>query len=237
MSVYYPISDIFFNIGRELVRGTKTINIFGYNSNVGTNFIPLWENNTAYTFPNQALNMTANSTSASDTNVTLKIEGLDENYDEIEDFVTLNGTTQVPIGTPFFRINNVITIEGNAVGNTTISSAGTIYAKIRAGEGKNQASIFTVPRGHNFLLNRIDAFSATAQPNKYVIFRNRTILPNGTNIRIAQSTFTGQMNIQRRVPQKYDEKQDIIFEGRSSDLTNQMSVFGEGVLIKTPIGD
>lgn len=233
---YYPISDLYFNIGRGLVKDTRLVNLFGYNNNVGTSFIPLWENNTVYTFPTEELTMSAVSTSTSDTGVTLKIEGLDENYDEVEDFVTLNGTTQVQINTPFFRINNVVTVEGNAVGNTSIVSAGTTYAKIRASEGKNQASIFTVPRGHIFMLHRIDAFSATAVANKYVIFRNRTIGPNGTNIRIAQSTFTGQLSIQRRISQVYNEKQDIIFEGRSSDQSNQMSVFGEGVLMKVPVG-
>lgn len=156
--MYYPTEDLNLNIARGLVKSTRSINIFGYNSNVGINFIPLWENNTAYTYPNNALQMVAVSTSTSDTNVTIKIDGLDEDYNEITDNVTLTGTTPIVINTNFFRINNVITISGNASGNVEISNNSIVYAKIRAGEGKNQASIYTVPANHCFYLQRIDAF-------------------------------------------------------------------------------
>jgi len=38
------------------------------------------------------------------------------------------------------------------------------------------------------------------------------------------------MNIQRRVPFKYSEKQDIQFQLKTASGTHEMNVFGEGVL-------
>lgn len=233
--MYYPTEDLNLNIARGLVKSTRSINIFGYNSNVGINFIPLWENNTAYTYPNNALQMVAVSTSTSDTNVTIKIDGLDEDYNEITDNVTLTGTTPIVINTNFFRINNVITISGNASGNVEISNNSIVYAKIRAGEGKNQASIYTVPANHCFYLQRIDAFSATALSNKYLFFRNFLTLTNGVNLRVAETTFVNNMNIHRITPFKYDQKTDIMLEGKSSTQTNEMGVFAEGILLREPL--
>ena len=51
-------------------------NIFGYNANVGTSFIPLWENNTAYTQPTTGLTMTVTS-NVTDNGVVIRIIGLD----------------------------------------------------------------------------------------------------------------------------------------------------------------
>ena len=78
----------------------RTINIFGYNTEVGTEYVPLWEDAAAYTYPGSALTMTAVSDSASDTAVTMLIQGLDINYDEIQTTFTLNGTNAVTIDTP-----------------------------------------------------------------------------------------------------------------------------------------
>ena len=212
----------------------RTINIFGYNTEVGTEYVPLWEDAAAYTYPGSALTMTAVSDSASDTAVTMLIQGLDINYDEIQTTFTLNGTNAVTIGTAFYRINAVITTAGNAVGTVTIANAGTTYAKVRAGDGKNQASLYTVPRGHSFYLYRIDAFSgqADATSNRYVFFRNESRSATGVELRVAETTFRANMHIQRRFPFRYTEKTDIQFQCKSNAGTHEIGVFAEGVLIK-----
>jgi hypothetical protein len=212
----------------------RTTNIFGFNTEVGTEYIPLWEDATAYTYPESALTMTAVSDSASDTAVIMLIQGLDINYDEIQTTFTLNGTNAVTINTAFYRINTVITISGNAVGTVTIANAGTTYAKVRAGDGKNQAAIYTVPRGHSFYLYRIDAFSgqADATANRYVFFRNESRSATGVELRVAETTFRANMHIQRRFPFRYAEKTDIQYQCKSNAGTHEIGVFAEGVLIK-----
>jgi hypothetical protein len=228
------LTDEKLQVSRGLVRDAEVRNIFGFNTAIGTEFIAAWENAVAYVYPNTTLQMTAVSSNTSDTAVTILINGLDENYNRKSNTVTLNGSSNVSIGS-FYRINDVITLSGNALGNVTIANNDVTYAKINAGTGKNQASIFTVPAGHEFYLYRIDAFCASAsQNNRFLFFKNFVRQPNGTILQIAQTSFLEQMNIQRRIPFRYAEKTDIQLQLRSSASTQEIGVFAEGILAKVP---
>lgn len=210
-------------------------NIFGYNALIGTSYIPAWENNTAYTQPTTGLNMTVTSNVADD-GVIIRIIGLDVNYEIIEENVTLNSAVPPTTTLEFFRINDVITTSGNAENDITVANGGITYAKIRGGEGKNQASIYTVPAGYSFYLMRIDAFCASAsQNNRQIYFRNFVCLESGVKLRVAETSFLEMMHIQRQVPFRYNEKTDIEFQLRGSGGEQYISVFGEGVLIKNTI--
>ena len=208
-------------------------NIFGYNSTVGTSYIPLWENSTVYTYPTQPLTMTVTSNVA-DNGVQVRIIGLDGDYNVITEVVTL--AVSVATTQQFFRINDVVTISGNAANDITISNGGITYAKVRGGDGKNQASIYTVPAGHSLYLVRIDAFCATAaQNNRQIYFRNLACLPNGVKLRVAETSFLEIMHIQRQIPFVYNEKTDIEFQLRGSAGEQFISVFGEAILCKNVI--
>ena len=234
MAVGY-ITDQVLNISRGLIKDAEPRNVFGYNSAVGTNYIPAWELNTEYVYPNTAVKMSANSSSSSDTSVTIRVIGLDQNYDVISENIVINGTSPVSTVNNFFRINDVITIAGNAIGDISLSNNSTTYARVAANTGKNQASIFTVPRGHEFYLYRIDCFCATATLNNRILFfRNFTRSPSGVILQVAQTTFLETMNIQRRIPFRYTEKTDIQLQVRGSAGSQEVGVFAEGVLVKTP---
>ena len=208
-------------------------NIFGYNALVGTSYIPLWENNTVYTYPTQPLTMTVTSNVA-DNGVQVRIIGLDGDYNVITEVVTL--AVSVATTQQFFRINDVVTISGNAANDITISNGGITYAKVRGGDGKNQASIYTVPAGHSLYLVRIDAFCATAaQNNRQIFFRNLACLPSGVKLRVAETSFLETMHIQRQVPFRYNEKTDIEFQLHGSAGEQFVSVFGEAILCKNVI--
>ena len=214
------------------VSGAEVRNIFGWQASVTTSFIPLWENATAYTYPGSALTMTVTSASASDDGGTVLIKGLDANYAEITETVTCNNATPPTTTAGFFRINDAIFTKSSGVnaGDITITNTGTTYAQIDAGVGRNQASIFTVPAGKCFYLYRIDAFSNDSTASKPGIFRNYVQYNTGAVYIVARTTFLSNMNIQRRVPFKYSEKQDIQFQLRTGTGTHEMNVFGEGVL-------
>jgi len=213
--------------------GYASRNIFGYNALVGTSYIPLWENNTVYTYPTQPLTMTVTS-NAADNGVQVRIIGLDGDYNVITEVVTL--AVSVATTQQFFRINDVVTISGNAANDITVSNGGITYAKVRGGDGKNQASIYTVPAGHSLYLVRIDAFCATAaQNNRQIFFRNLACLPSGVKLRVAETSFLETMHIQRQVPFRYNEKTDIEFQLHGSSGEQFVSVFGEAILCKNVI--
>ena len=227
-----PTSTFEIDVAAGRVPNHSVVNIFGYNDNVGTGFIPLWENNTAYVYPTSAVQMSVVSSSASDTSVSIVIQGLDSNHDVLNEVVTLNGTTAVTTSGSFLRINGVVTTAGNAIGNITVSQGGTTYAKMMAGTGRNQAALYTVPRGYTFYLHRIDVHSATATGSKYLFFRNFVNGMTETSYRVGQSTFLNNLQIRRFYPFVYGPRSDIQLQGKSSSSSNEMAAFAEGVLIK-----
>ena len=219
-------------VSEGAISGSSVRNIFGWQASTTTSFIPLWENATTYTYPGSALTMTVTSASATDDGGTVTIIGLDASYNVITDTVTANNAVAPTTSIGFYRINDVIfsKTSGANVGDITISNGGTTYAKILAGIGRNQASIFTVPAGKSFYLYRIDAFSNDSTAAKPGIFRNYVQYNTGQIYVVARTTFLSNMNIQRRLPFKYNEKTDIQFQLRTATGTYEMNVFGEGIL-------
>jgi hypothetical protein len=174
------------------------------------------------------------TSNVADNGVQVRIIGLDGDYNVITEVVTL--AVSVATTQQFFRINDVVTISGNAANDITISNGGITYAKVRGGDGKNQASIYTVPAGHSLYLVRIDAFCATAaQNNRQIFFRNLACLPSGVKLRVAETSFLEIMHIQRQIPFVYNEKTDIEFQLRGSAGEQFISVFGEAILCKNVI--
>lgn len=230
----YIIEDQFeLQVARGKVKGASVVNIFGFNASTNTNMRALWElaNTTDYVFPTSAVNMIVTS-DAADDGKTMKIFGLDANYEEIEELITLNNATPPVTTLAFFRINNVVMISATNDANVTIANGGVTYARINADLGTNQAAIYTVPANHTFFLYRIDAFMNDASAAKPGLFRNQVSFPNGRTLRVADTPYLNQMNIQRRFPFKYDEKTDIQLQVRTLSGTSYAGVFGEGIIIK-----
>jgi hypothetical protein len=244
--MYYPTEDTRLNIARGLVKGTSVRNIFGHQSNMtsGT-FKACWELDAAYVYLASAEPLSVVSSVAGDTGVTIKIIGLDTNYEVLEEVVPLDGTdatTPVITNNSFLRVNDVVTIAGNATGNVTLTGSvttSTTVARMDAGTGRNQSSIYTVPAGCSFFLERIDAFGvdsgAGSPQGEITSFRNFVQLSSGVVLRVAEVEYPGNMNIRRVSPFKYSEKTDIQLQSKTF-TTHETSIFAEGILIKDNLG-
>ena len=231
-----PTSNFLFDIARGNMVGATPVNIFGFNTAVGTDYETIWAFGGLYSYPTEAKAMTIVS-SAADTMQVL-INGLDIDYRQVTQIVTLNGTTPVAIPKSLFRVNSAVILSGNNVGNISITSGGVTYAYIKAELGLTQACVFTVPADHKLYLFRIDINSATANPNKYITIHNVNCSPNGRKLKVSQATFgTSQISYDRQVPFMIDEKTDISFEAKSSSGEDEVAIFVEAVLYKNPRDD
>jgi len=238
---YYPTEDSKLNVSRGLVQDAEVRNINGYQVAGDTTLRALWEfAATDYVFPTSAITMTVTSANTSDDGKSLLIKGLDDNYLEITDTVTITGGGDVNTNIPFFRINDIMLLTGTInVGLITVQNTGKTvkYGGIRAGDGRNQASIFTVPADHCFYLYRIEAFSNDSSSAKPANFRNYVRNASGQEYNTKRITFFNSMSIQRRLPLKYDEKTDIEFQCSTNQGTHELSINGEGLLIREPIAE
>lgn len=226
-------------VAQGQVPNVTSQNIYGYQASVGSTFIPVWEDATAYTYPTSAIHMTLYSSSASDTNVQVRITGLDASYNVITEVLTLtNGTTGVTTVNSYFRINGmsvVMTSSVNPVGDLTLSNSGktVFYAKILIGTGRSNACIYTVPAGYTFYLERVNA-ATMAGNNKTTYYRSVTISPTGIVSNVLTVPFIENYSVDRIVPRPYVEKTDIQFQA-SSDATSFVGIQVEGYLIKNPV--
>jgi hypothetical protein len=210
--------------------GCEGVNIFGFNRDIATDFETIWNDTGSYVYPTSQSALTLVSTSASDTMAVL-INGLDANYIQRQEVVTLTGTTPVVTAQQFFRINNAVILTGSNVGNITIKIGANLHGYIEAGQGATQACVYTVPAGKSLYLLRIDLTSGTVTGNKYLTYRQTLRSSNGRILRVAEATWqTGQQSFDRQVPFKIPEKTDFQFEAKSSSGSNEVSIFVEGFL-------
>jgi hypothetical protein len=235
---YPPLTETPYQllVAQGKIADVSSLNVYGTQSSVGATFIPVWENATAYTYPTSAIQMTLYSSSASDTNVTVRINGLDGDYEPISEVLVLtNGTTGVTTVNNYFRINSMVVVMSstvNPVGTLYLSdSSKTItYAQIAIGVGRTQMTIYTVPAGYTFYLERVGGYTSAGN-NKTTYYRSETRSPTGIVQHILTTPFTETYRVDRIVPRPYTEKTDIQFQA-SSDATSFVSLQVEGFLIK-----
>ena len=206
-------------IARGQITGHDHLDLFGYSTVVGsTAYGPLWEGLTSaggnYPFPTTAGVIIVVSDSASDTAVTMLISGLDVNYEPITESVALNGTTIVTTTQSFWRINKVTTTAGNAVGNVTFTRGATVIAKVNAGLGQTQMSVYTVPAGYSLYLTYFQADgNTTTTSGAYMNTRLRTTLrPSGVVLVSGQTTYLTNLQLPYGVPVEVPEKTDFEFQ-------------------------
>ncbi len=227
-----PTPHLLFDIAQGKMYDSEAVNIFGFNRVVGTSFETLWNDGGDYVFPTSAVTMDLVSTSTSDT-MSVLVKGLDANYNEISETVTLTGTVAVTTSASFLRINSAIILSGSNAGDISISNGGTTYGFIGTNLGTTQACIYTVPAGHSLYLFRIDFNSATTNGNKYVTVRNKLATDTDRILHVAEATFAvSQVSYDRQVPFKIAEKTDFQFQAKSSSSTNEVAVFVEAVQVK-----
>ena len=226
-------------VARRQVVGHEHLDLFGYSTVVGSTAMgPLWEGLTSaggnYPFPASAGTIVVVSDSASDTAVQMLISGLDANYNKQTEVVALNGTTSVTSTKSFLRINNVYTVVGNAVGNVTFTRGATVIAKVNAGLGNTQMAVYTVPAGHTFYLNYIQADgNTTTTSGAYMNTRIRYTTSSGVVTIVSQTTYLNNLQIPFTVPFDIVEKTDVEFQFQGSGGAGaRQNVYAGGYLIQ-----
>jgi hypothetical protein len=244
-NVYGKPGPFELQVSRGLIAGHTSLNIFGNTTSLGSSaYGPLWEGLTGsggtYAYPASAVVMTLASSSASDTAVTIRVEGLGADFVLQTEDVALNGTTGVVTTQAFLRINKMETISGNAVGNVTAVNGGTTYAKITAGNGVTQMSLYTVPAGYTFYQTYYQADTNTSVTSgAYVKLRTYTVHNERTGSVVTaelQTAFVQQLSIPLSYPIVFPEKHDIQYQALGNGGAGAVAnIYVGGVLIKNTV--
>lgn len=161
-------NSYYADVARGRIFGASVVHKFGRNSDVGTAFEDIWETGGVYSWPTSASTLEAISTDANDTAAgtgarTVTIEGLDADFNEISETITMNGVSaSSATALSFLRVNRAYVVQsgayssttsGSNIGNITIrvSGAGATQATIQvdalAGKGQTEIARYTVPAG------------------------------------------------------------------------------------------
>lgn len=151
-------------LGRR--QGATTWNKFGYNTDIDTatdpEIIASWGGTYQYLTSGETIDIVSSSTAddgdpAGTGTQQIIIWGVDENWEEQTEIVTMDGTTTVTTTSQWIGINRVsIYVAGSGLSNAgtidiTASTSGYTLAQMPAGEGTSQQMIFFVPVSHQFL--------------------------------------------------------------------------------------
>lgn len=235
----FPTSDLLYKIeiANGNVTGVKSLFKFGFNSDVNGTEETIWDRGGLYVYPSVATIMKVSSSSANDTALgtgarTIVVSGLDTNYNETEETVTLNGQTAVNTVNSYIRVNRAYVVTAGSggtaagdiyVGTGTVTAGvpATVYAKITLGQNQTLMAVWTVPAGYTAYLLKGNIGSGTANTNQYLVARLIQRPYNSVFRTAAKVTFqTGEIAFNFEMPVPISEKTDIEARAYSSGSNN-----------------
>lgn len=223
-------------VSRGHVAYHKTLFKYGYNPLIINVNETIWDGGGIYSYPGSALAMTVTSAGgATDEDVKVLVAGLDENWEEAQQEVTLNGSGTATTTQTFRRVFRAYVSGSQApTGNITIANGGTTYAQITNGENQTLMAVYTVPAGHTFYLTNGTATHGTDTSGAYMTIRFMTrafggVFRTATKIDIIGSEILFPFTFPLELPEKTDVEVRAIC---SKNQNNSVAATFEGVLVR-----
>jgi len=236
-------------VARGQIQGHRNVTVFGFNPDVDTTQVSVWPLPSLITFPASAIQMTVSSTSANDASAgtgarTVVVQGLDANYNEVTETVTLNGQTAVTMTASLLRVNYAYVAtagSGNSAagdiyigtGTVTAGVPATVYDIIKFDYNNTTTGSYTIPAGYTGYVSQGLFSSGQAGGSNQVQGR---LLTRGTNnIRMTAaltSLNNGVANYVFEYPLAVSEKTTIEATAVGSSSNNACSSMFILVLVK-----
>jgi len=245
-------------VSRGQIAYHKTLFKFGNNSSVENTLETIWAEGGLYSYLTAATVLKVSSSSTDDSSAgtgarTVQLYGLDGDYNEINELVTLNGQTVVNTTQSFLRINRMIVRSAGSSGaNAGVIYAGTgtvttgvpanVYASINGVTGSNQSlmALWTVPAGYTAYMLQYDVSNGTTSNTPAVC---KLILAVRTYGEVFQAkdvkSLTTGMHVEESfaIPQKITEKSDIEVRAISSSASVSFDISAAFEIIYIKNGD
>jgi len=236
-------------VSRGQIQGHRNITVFGFNPDVDQTQVSVWPLQSLITFPASALQMKVSSTSANDTSAgtgarTVVVQGLDANYNEVTETVTLNGQTAVTMTNALLRVNYAYVVtagSGNSaagdiyIGTGTVTSGvpATVYDIIKFDYNTTTTGSYTVPAGYTAYVSQ--GLFSTGQASGSTQVEGRLLTRGLNNIRMTAALTTlnnGVANYVFEYPLAIPEKTTIEATAIGSANNNAVSSMFILVIVK-----
>ena len=264
MSFFYPsitsqdhTEPFELQVSRRMIPGHKPLFKFGLNPDINGTLEAIWSHSIPYVYPTAATVMKVSSTSTSDAAGdtgarTVYVAGLDANYNEINEIVTLNGQTAVNTTNLFLRVFRAYVVTAGSantaigdlyigVGTVTSGIPATVYAKIDISDNQTNMAMWTVPANHTLYIYRGTFSAASNNAAQYVLgkFMIRNIggvFRNAADVTMNSNVFGYDFEIPLAVPEKTDiEARAIALSGSNFYVTAAFEgIYIEGAAAPAP---
>ena len=217
----------FLQVSRGLIDGHKRLFKFGHNPLIQDVEETIWDGGGLYTYPSSAVAMTVTSgAGATDNDVQVNVGGLDGDYNEVNETVTLAGSGTATTTQTFLRVNRCFIAGSTApTDDVTVANGGTTYAQITNGENQTLMTVWTVPAGYTAYLMALDATAFTEQNNKVATLRYLTRELNGVfRVKNKFDLFAAAFHQNFITPEPISEKTDIEFRAVATSSNADLRV-------------
>lgn len=208
---------------------------YGYNPLIINVNETIWDVGGLYSYPGSAVAMTVTSASgATDSGVKILVSGLDANYSELEEEVTLNASGTATTSGLFLRVFRAYVSGDTApAGNVNITNGGTTYARVTAGENQTLMAVYTVPAGKTLYVTQGVATHGTDTSGAYMtvrfmVRRSGGVFRTQVKVDLIGSEILFPFTYPLQIPEKSDVEVRAIC---SKNQNNAISAVFEGVLI------
>ena len=236
-------------VAQGQVSGATALYQFGFNADVDITEETVWSEGGNITYPGAAGEVYISSSDTNDvastgTGVrTIRVQGLDANYLQIEEDIAMNGQTQVITTKEYLRILKAYALTTGSNGasagtvyvGTTGATAGvppTVYASF-GDSNQTQMAVYTVPASKTLYIDEIafTAAIASATNSATVKLKTRENATNAFRTRFIQVLESNTTVAPFAYPLAIPAKTDIECRAIATTNNNQISASFEGVLI------
>jgi len=233
-------SDYSIEIARGNISGQSGAGIVGTDQLIGNTEKTIWGTTGRYAFQTsaQALEILSSST-ADDTGgtgaITVKVEGLDSNYNDINETVTLDGTTAVDLSLTYLRINRMTTVtagSGNSNAGTItlrLDGAGVSQSIMEIGANRSQDGVFTVPNTKTAFI--LATYVSIGKGNDIIMKIYRTSEGGVPIERIQLQPYQNNFYLTFPIPIKIVAKTDTEFTASSTNANTAVTVVQQLLVI------
>jgi len=233
-------------LGLQLAQGSlanmNPLFKFGENKLVGDTLETIWDHSGQYVYLSSAQQVTVSSSSSSDTNMTITVQGLDADYNEISEDVSVAGRAPTTTDASFLRVFRAFYKSGDSLvgdiyigtGTLTDGVPANVLAVVKADRGQTMMALYAVPAGYTMYILKAHVSSGTESGTRYIKASIRQKLQGGNQWRtmVSQTLKDNSVEFDFGVPQKVLEKTDVEVVALSSSSTNAVTADWTAVLVK-----
>jgi len=202
------------NVAAGIVTTMANVHKFGAVVSSSATYDTVWTERGAYSFPSSASVVNIISSSSTDDDSantgaeTVVIQGLDGDYNEVEETLSTDGTSSVTGSQLFLRVHRAFVASGvTNVGDIDIRHGTTVVCQIAADMGQSQVAYYTIPAGKSGYLRSFAATMNKNQENSVRLFQR----PFGGVFRVASelNLYNSNMHTTYSIPIYFTEKTDL----------------------------